>query len=94
MFCLKTEENEAGPNPNLGEANYEDKYEEISSRDYKVSASNAVKGLRDRPPSSYILKMESFNTLLKSNYAERYESRPFAVGGYNWYVLVIRSLFS
>ncbi|KAF3543431.1 hypothetical protein DY000_02004660 [Brassica cretica] len=82
------QENEAGPNPNLGEANYEDKYEEISSRDYKVSASNAVKGLRDRPPSSYILKMESFNTLLKSNYAERYESRPFAVGGYNWTLVV------
>ncbi|KAG5405992.1 hypothetical protein IGI04_012111 [Brassica rapa subsp. trilocularis] len=81
-------ENGAGPNPNLGEANYEDKYQEISSRDYKVSASNAVKGLRDRPPSSYILKMESFNTLLKSNYAERYESRPFAVCGYNWTLVV------
>ncbi|KAH0855259.1 hypothetical protein HID58_013757 [Brassica napus] len=65
--------------PNVGEVNYVDKLQEISSRDYKVSASNAVKGLRDRPPSSYTLKMESFNTLLKSNYAERYESRPFAV---------------
>ncbi|KAL1188204.1 Ubiquitin C-terminal hydrolase 12 [Cardamine amara subsp. amara] len=32
--------------------------------------------------------MESFNTLLKSTYAERYESRPFAVGGYNWTLVV------
>ncbi|XP_009135688.1 probable inactive serine/threonine-protein kinase fnkC [Brassica rapa] len=82
------QENGAGPNPNVGEVNYVDKLQEISSRDYKVSASNAVKGLRDRPPSSYTLKMESFNTLLKSNYAERYESRPFAVGGYNWTLVV------
>ncbi|KAH0891695.1 hypothetical protein HID58_054124 [Brassica napus] len=74
---LQREWSRTKPKPGR-EANYEDKYEEISSRDYKVSASNAVKGLRDRPPSSYILKMESFNTLLKSNYAERYESRPFA----------------
>ncbi|EFH55412.1 hypothetical protein ARALYDRAFT_901780 [Arabidopsis lyrata subsp. lyrata] len=56
---------------------------ENSSRDYKVTASNVVKGLRDRPPSSYSMKMESFNTLLKSANAQGYESRPFSVGGYN-----------
>ncbi|WZZ42982.1 hypothetical protein YC2023_039241 [Brassica napus] len=87
MEHIRGEWSRTKPKPGR-EANYEDKYEEISSRDYKVSASNAVKGLRDRPPSSYILKMESFNTLLKSNYAERYESRPFADGGYNWTLVV------
>ncbi|CAN6997485.1 unnamed protein product [Brassica oleracea var. botrytis] len=54
--------------------------QQISSRDYKVSPSNLVTGMRDRPPMSYSLKMESFNTLLQSNETERYESRPFPVG--------------
>uniref|UniRef100_A0A1J3IYU3 MATH domain and coiled-coil domain-containing protein n=1 Tax=Noccaea caerulescens TaxID=107243 RepID=A0A1J3IYU3_NOCCA len=77
------------PNPNLEEAHYLEKHEEISSRDHKVSASSTVKGLRERPPSSYSLKMESFNTFLKSSTnVDRYESRPFSVGGYNWTLLV------
>ncbi|KFK39374.1 hypothetical protein AALP_AA3G236400 [Arabis alpina] len=79
--------NGAGPNPNLEEAHYLHKHQEISSRDYKVSASNKVQGLRDRAPSSYSLKMESFNTLLKST-TDKYVSRPFAVGGYNWTLVV------
>ncbi|KAG7577983.1 TRAF-like [Arabidopsis thaliana x Arabidopsis arenosa] len=61
---------------------------QISSRDSKVSLSSTVKGLRGRPPSSYSLKMESFNTLMKSVYTERYESRPFRVGRYNWTLVV------
>jgi len=85
-FCLETEEVGAEPIQNLDVGHYLQENKEISSRDYKVSASNAVKGLRDRPPSSYSLKMESFNTLLKSTYTEKYVSRPFSVGGYNWYV--------
>jgi hypothetical protein len=32
--------------------------------------------------------MESFNTLLKSTYTEKYVSRPFSVGGYNWTLVV------
>ncbi|CAF2099830.1 uncharacterized protein LOC103869330 [Brassica rapa] len=79
-----------GPDPIQGEAHYLHNHDqEVSSRDYKVSASNAiVKGLRSRPPSSYSLKMESFNTLLKSKYSERYVSRPFSAAGYNWTLVV------
>ncbi|CAA7042738.1 unnamed protein product [Microthlaspi erraticum] len=71
-------------NPNL------DKDAEISfsSRDHKVSASSTVKGLRERPPSSYSLKMEYFNIVLESTNLERYQSRPFSVGGYSWTLVV------
>nr|VDC94055.1 unnamed protein product [Brassica oleracea] len=83
------QENGAQPNSILGEAHYLNEDDlEISSRDYKDSPSNAVTGMRDRPPMSYSLKMESFNTLLQSNETERYESRPFPVGGYNWSLIV------
>ncbi|KFK39045.1 hypothetical protein AALP_AA3G193700 [Arabis alpina] len=82
------EEKGARPNPYLEEGQYLHKHQEISSRDYTASASKRVEGLRDRAPSSYSLKMESFNTLLKSRYPTRYESRPFAVGGYNWTLVV------
>ncbi|CAH2053228.1 unnamed protein product [Thlaspi arvense] len=74
-------------NPIQGEVHYLHKHQEISSRNNELSASNTVKGLRDRPPSSYSLKMESFNTLLKST-TERYESRPFSAAGYNWTLVV------
>ncbi|KAL1197746.1 Ubiquitin C-terminal hydrolase 12 [Cardamine amara subsp. amara] len=73
---------------NLAEVHYLHEHNEIASRDYKVSASNMVKGLRDRRPSTYSLKMESFNTLLKSTNTERYESRPFLAHGYNWTLVV------
>ncbi|KAF8077187.1 hypothetical protein N665_1058s0019 [Sinapis alba] len=85
------QENGGGPVPIQGEAHNLRKHDqEISSRDYKdgVSASNTVKGLRDRPPSSYSLKMESFNTLLKSTKEDRYVSRPFSAAGYNWTLVV------
>uniref|UniRef100_A0A1J3IN50 Ubiquitin carboxyl-terminal hydrolase 12 n=1 Tax=Noccaea caerulescens TaxID=107243 RepID=A0A1J3IN50_NOCCA len=82
------QENGARPNSDLVEAHYLHKNQEISSRDYKVSASNTVTGLRDRPPSSYSLKMESFNTLLNSLNTESYKSRPFSTAGYNWTLVV------
>ncbi|RID80142.1 hypothetical protein BRARA_A02825 [Brassica rapa] len=82
------QENGAGPNPNVGEADHLHQHQEISSRDHKVSVSSTVNGLRDRIPSSYSLKMESFNKLLNSPYTERYQSRPFTVGGYNWTLMV------
>ncbi|WZY84121.1 probable inactive serine/threonine-protein kinase fnkC isoform X1 [Brassica rapa] len=86
---LQPEENGAKAVSILGEAHYLDKDDlEISSSDYKVSPSNQVTGMRSRPPMSYSLKMESFNTLLQSNNTERYESRPFPVGGYNWSLIV------
>ncbi|CDY43081.1 BnaCnng10870D [Brassica napus] len=83
------EENGAVPDAIQGEAHYLRQHEqEISSRDYKLSVSNTVKGLRDRPPSSYSLKMESFNTLLKSTNADKYVSRPFSAAGYKWTLIV------
>ncbi|CAH2053227.1 unnamed protein product [Thlaspi arvense] len=82
------QENRARVNPIQGEAHYLHKHQQISSRDNELSASNTVtKGLRDRPPQSYSLKMESFNTLLKST-TERYETRPFSAAGYNWTLVV------
>ncbi|KAF8053157.1 hypothetical protein N665_1457s0001 [Sinapis alba] len=45
---------------------------------------------RTRPPLSYCVKFESFATmskLVKDN-GDKYESRPFSAGGYNWTFLV------
>ncbi|XP_013680906.2 uncharacterized protein LOC106385541 [Brassica napus] len=73
----------AEPNPNVEEEmHYLQKHQEISSRDYKLSSSNTLKGLRERPPSTYSLKMEAFHRVLNST--EHYETRPFSAGGYNW----------
>ncbi|CAH2066905.1 unnamed protein product [Thlaspi arvense] len=79
----------AGPIPNLDEPNYLGTYhgDGVSSRDHKVSASKTAKGLSNRAPSTYALKMESYITLLESN-KEIYQTRPFSVGGYNWTLLV------
>ncbi|CAH8383316.1 unnamed protein product [Eruca vesicaria subsp. sativa] len=85
---LKTEKNIAEPMPNLEEEHNLHKHQEITSRDSKVSVSSTVNGLRDVPPSSYSLKMESFNKLLNSPYTEKYESRPFPAAGYNWTLVV------
>ncbi|CAH2061334.1 unnamed protein product [Thlaspi arvense] len=68
------------------EVHYVQTHQEIASRDYKVSASNTVTGLRDRRPSTYFLKIESFNTILKSTVVDKFETRPFPAGGYNWYL--------
>ncbi|ESQ47844.1 hypothetical protein EUTSA_v10020926mg [Eutrema salsugineum] len=82
------QENGAGPKTIQGEAHYPYQHQEISSRNYKLSDSNKLTGLRDRPPATYSLKMESFNTLLKSTNTERYVSRPFSASGYNWTLVV------
>ncbi|KAJ4884466.1 TRAF-like family protein [Raphanus sativus] len=45
---------------------------------------------RTRPPLSYFVKFESFATmsnLVKGN-GDKYESRPFSAGGYNWTFLI------
>ncbi|KAF3509889.1 hypothetical protein F2Q69_00007345 [Brassica cretica] len=77
-----------GPVPNVVSGPQKLIPTQISSRDSKVSQSSTVKGLRLRPPSSYSLKLESFSTLMKSTYTERYDSRPFRVGKYNWTLVV------
>ncbi|XP_010514530.1 PREDICTED: probable inactive serine/threonine-protein kinase fnkC [Camelina sativa] len=43
---------------------------------------------RVSPPSTYCLKIESFTKLATSPNAEKYESRPFQSGGYNWTFIV------
>jgi len=45
---------------------------------------------RTRPPNSYCVKFQSFVTMAKQvkENGGKYESRPFSVGGYNWYVRV------
>lgn len=84
----ETEKGKDGPTPNLEKGNYLHKHNEISSSlDYKVSASNIVKGLTEVPPSSYSFKIESYNSFLKIPYLG-FESRPFAAGGYNWVLKV------
>ncbi|KAJ4884467.1 TRAF-like family protein [Raphanus sativus] len=45
---------------------------------------------RTRPPSSYCVKFQNFATLanlVKQN-GDKYESRPFTVGGYNWTLII------
>ncbi|CAH8355522.1 unnamed protein product [Eruca vesicaria subsp. sativa] len=89
LSCLFITSSFAGPPvPNVENGSQKLITTQISSRDSKVSSSSTVKGLRERPPSSFILHMESFNTLMKSTYTERYESRPFRVGKYNWTFIV------
>ncbi|CAA7043152.1 unnamed protein product [Microthlaspi erraticum] len=45
---------------------------------------------RARPPSSYCVKFQSFATMAKlvKDNGDKYESRPFSVGGYNWTLLI------
>ncbi|CAE6001957.1 unnamed protein product [Arabidopsis arenosa] len=43
---------------------------------------------RERPPTSYCIKFQSFATLLKLVKDGKYESRPFTIGGYNWTFLI------
>ncbi|KAH0920064.1 hypothetical protein HID58_027724 [Brassica napus] len=45
---------------------------------------------RARPPSSYCVKFQNFATMAKlvKDNGDKYESRPFSVGGYNWTLLI------
>lgn len=51
---------------------------------------------RARPPSSYCVKFQNFATMAKlvKDNGDKYESRPFSVGGYNWYVLISNCLWT
>ncbi|CAH8363887.1 unnamed protein product [Eruca vesicaria subsp. sativa] len=52
--------------------------------------STIVKNWRELPPSSYSLKFHNFSQLKKSTTCsdDRYQSRPFPSGGYNWRLIV------
>lgn len=53
--------------------------------DAKLSAEQRF--MRDRPPSSYCVRIEGCSELItKSPNVQKYETRPFSVGGFNWYM--------
>ncbi|KAF8053893.1 hypothetical protein N665_1364s0002 [Sinapis alba] len=61
-----------------------------AARDHQKLSATIREETRTRPPLSYCVKFESFATmskLVKDN-GDKYESRPFSAGGYNWTFLV------
>ncbi|KAF3538550.1 hypothetical protein F2Q69_00020329 [Brassica cretica] len=52
--------------------------------------STTAKKWRDHPPSSYSLKVDNFKQLEKfaSSSDDKYQSRLFSSGGYNWKLIV------
>ncbi|CDY72545.1 BnaUnng05230D [Brassica napus] len=52
-----------------------------------VVSSTIAKKWREHPPSSYSLKVDNFIQLEKfaSTSDDKYQSRLFSSGGYNWY---------
>ncbi|KAF3538546.1 hypothetical protein F2Q69_00020321 [Brassica cretica] len=52
--------------------------------------STIVKKWREHPPSSYCLKVDNFKQLEKftTSSDDKYESRLFSSGGYNWKLIV------
>ncbi|RID55030.1 hypothetical protein BRARA_G02311 [Brassica rapa] len=62
----------------------------VPARNHQKLSSTVNEETRTRPPISYCVKFESFSTmanLVKDN-GEKYESRPFSAGGYNWTFLI------
>ncbi|CAH2067093.1 unnamed protein product [Thlaspi arvense] len=56
----------------------------------KLSAPVSI--YRELPPTSYCVKFESFATMMKQVKDGKYESRPFSVGGHNWYACTSLSI--
>ncbi|XP_019059750.1 PREDICTED: probable inactive serine/threonine-protein kinase fnkC [Tarenaya hassleriana] len=52
------------------------------------SVSRTARYWSHRPPSTYCLKIESFEELQNSDSTEKYESCPFTAGGYNWTLIL------
>ncbi|KAG2322506.1 hypothetical protein Bca52824_015719 [Brassica carinata] len=62
----------------------------VPARNHQKLSSTVKEETRTRPPISYCVKFESFSTmanLVKDN-GDKYESRPFSAGGYNWTFLI------
>ncbi|VVA95169.1 unnamed protein product [Arabis nemorensis] len=62
----------------------------IPARNHEKLSVPIRQEIRERPPTSYCVKFQSFATmskLVKSN-GDMYESRPFSIGGYNWTLLI------
>lgn len=49
-------------------------------------ANALVEQMRDRPPNAYCVQIESCTKLITQKPTfQKYETRPFSVGGFNWY---------
>ena len=60
----------------------------VPARNHQKLSTTVREETRTRPPNSYCVKFESFATMSKlvAGNGDKYESRPFSAGGYNWYV--------
>ena len=62
----------------------------VPARNHKKLSATIREEMRTRPPVTFCVKFESFDTmskLVKDN-GDKYESHPFSASGYNWYVHV------
>lgn len=62
----------------------------VPARNHQKLSIPIVQETRSLPPNSYCVKFQSFATMsqmVKDN-GDKYESRPFSVGGYNWTFLI------
>ena len=57
----------------------------INGAEPRLSAEQ--KFMRTRPPSAYCVRIESCSELMTRSPNLQYETRPFSVGGFNWYIL-------
>ncbi|KAF2553191.1 hypothetical protein F2Q68_00035360 [Brassica cretica] len=58
----------------------------VPARNHKKLSATIREEMRTRPPVTFCVKFESFDTmskLVKDN-GDKYESHPFSAGGYNW----------
>lgn len=59
----------------------------INGGDTKLSVEQ--KFMRARPPNAYCVRIEACSELLTTSPSvEKYETRPFSVGGFNWYIAI------
>ncbi|KAF8092764.1 hypothetical protein N665_0401s0011 [Sinapis alba] len=56
----------------------------VSENENEENRSAVIGKWRERPPTSYLVKFESFRSLMNLVKDGKYVSRPFTVGGYNW----------
>ncbi|CAN7052989.1 unnamed protein product [Brassica rapa subsp. trilocularis] len=62
----------------------------VPARNHQKLSTTVREETRTRPPNSYCVKFESFATMSKlvAGNGDKYESRPFSAGGYNWTFLI------
>ncbi|CAL9238324.1 unnamed protein product [Arabidopsis halleri] len=62
----------------------------VPSQDQQKLSQAVTQETRTRPPNSYCVKFQSFITMAKQvkENGDKYESRPFSVGGYIWTFII------